>query len=52
MILVSVLMQGDKFEAYALRQLRIHKRIYTIQDLELVAVVLCWKNLEVLFLWF
>ena len=33
----SVLLQDGKVVAYALRQLRIHKRIYTIQDLELVA---------------
>ena len=41
--LVSVLMQDGKVVDNALRRLRIHKRIYTIQDLELVVVVLCWK---------
>ena len=41
MSLVSVLMQKGKFEACALRRLKIHKRICIIQDLELIAVVLC-----------
>ena len=39
----SVLLQDGKFVAHALRQLRIHKRIYTIRDLELVVVILCWN---------
>ena len=38
MSLDSVSMQDGKVIAYALRQLRIHKRIYTIQELELAAV--------------
>ena len=39
----SVLLQDGKVVAYDLRQLRIHKRIYTLQDLELVAVIFVLK---------
>ena len=43
MSVVSELLQDGKVVANALRQLRIHKRIYTIQDLELVAVIFVLK---------
>ena len=33
--LVSVIIRDGKVVVYALRQLRIHKRIYVIQDLEI-----------------
>ncbi|KAM0052889.1 putative nucleotidyltransferase, Ribonuclease H [Helianthus debilis subsp. tardiflorus] len=38
-----VLMQRDKVIAYALRQLKVHKRNYTTHDLELGAVVFALK---------
>ncbi|GJT72426.1 putative reverse transcriptase domain-containing protein [Tanacetum coccineum] len=38
-----MLMQKEKFIAYASRQLKIHEKIYTIHDLELGAVVFALK---------
>ncbi|GJW80622.1 putative reverse transcriptase domain-containing protein [Tanacetum coccineum] len=43
-----VLMQKEKVIAYASRQLKIHEKNYTTQDLELGSVV-CSKNLEIIF---
>ncbi|GJW94383.1 putative reverse transcriptase domain-containing protein [Tanacetum coccineum] len=39
----AVLMQNEKVIAYALRQLKIHEKNYTIHDLELGAVVFALK---------
>nr|GEW89651.1 retrotransposon protein, putative, Ty3-gypsy subclass [Tanacetum cinerariifolium] len=39
----AVLMQGEKFIAYASRQLKIHEKNYTTYDLELGAVVFALK---------
>nr|GEY45273.1 putative reverse transcriptase domain-containing protein [Tanacetum cinerariifolium] len=38
--------EGEKFIAYASRQLKIHKKNYTIHDLELTAVVFALKMLR------
>ncbi|KAH0695924.1 hypothetical protein KY289_013406 [Solanum tuberosum] len=46
-----VLMQHGKVIAYASRQLKIHEKNYPTHDLELVAVVFCFENMETLSPW-
>lgn len=46
-----VLMQHSKVVAYAFRQLKKHEQNYSTHNLEMMAVIFCTKDIEVLSLW-